>query len=129
MNQNAFKTRSGANKGKRLNLLTPDNKPSEAWVDVLGVDSDAFTAASRAASRDLIAWIEDRGDTKETRASAEFVTFTERSKLELRAKLVIAWSFEEPCTLDNVIAFLKEAPHVAQQIDEFASKRSQFVEA
>ena len=115
----AFFTRGVANEGLQLPLYLPNGEKSEHWVRVLGVDSDAFRAAEAESKRDAfrIAGIESR----EERA-AEIA----KSKRRLVASLVTAWSFDQPCTVDNVEAFFLEAPQIMDAIDIAASKRALF---
>lgn len=116
---NAFFTRGPANEGVQLPLYLPNGEKSEHWVRVLGVDSDAFRAAEAESRRDAfrIAAIESR----EERASE-----IAKSKRGLIASLVVAWSFEQPCTRENVEAFFMEAPQIMDAIDMAASKRALF---
>lgn len=117
-----FHTRQRANDGIELPLYTPDGERSAYWMRVRGVDSDEFRLAEAESKRDVmrIAQIEDmRERTREV----------ELSKLKLIAVLVISWNFEQECTQENVVAFLKEAPQIADAIDRAASKRSLFFAA
>lgn len=115
----AFFTRGVANEGLQLPLYLPNGEKSEHWVRVLGVDSDAFRLAEAESKRDAfrLASIE----SNEERA-AEIA----KSKRRLIASLVTAWSFEQPCTTDNVEAFFLEAPQIMDAIDLAASKRALF---
>lgn len=117
-----FHTRQFANEGIELPLYTPDGKRSEHWMRIRGVDSDEFRLAEAESKRDVmrIAQIENARDR-----TAE----VELSKLTLIAALVISWSFPQECTRENVVAFLKEAPQIADAIDTAASKRSLFFAA
>lgn len=116
---NAFFTRGVANEGLQLPLYLPNGEKSEHWVRVLGVDSDAFRAAEAESKRDAfrIAAIESRDE----RASE-----IAKSKRGLIASLVVAWSFDQPCTRENVEAFFMEAPQIMDAIDMAASKRALF---
>jgi len=115
----AFFTRGRANEGVQLPLYLPDGTKSEHWVRVMGVDSDAFREAEANVKRDMfrIASIED------PKERAEAIT---SGKRKLVAVLVCAWSFPQPCTLENVEAFLLEAPQIMDAIDVAASKRALF---
>ncbi|URA07143.1 putative tail assembly chaperone [Xanthomonas phage Mallos] len=117
-----FHTRQFANEGIELPLYTPDGKRSEHWMRIRGVDSDEFRLAEAESKRDVmrIAQMENVRDR---------TTEVELSKLTLIAALVISWSFPQECTRENVVAFLKEAPQIADAIDTAASKRSLFFAA
>lgn len=124
-----FHTRSGSNAGAKLILNGPDGKPSDAWIQVRGIDSDDFNRANNESRRAMIQYLDTHGDSKEARSTPEFLAFAEEQKRKLRASLVISWSFEEDCNESNVLAFFTEAPDVALQVDVFASKREQFAGA
>lgn len=115
----AFFTRGKANEGLQLPLYLPSGEKSEHWVRVRGVDSDIFRAADAEARREVftIAALED----KEAKATA-----IADSKRRLVAALVADWSFAQECTIENVMAFLKEAPHIMDAIDLAAGKRALF---
>lgn len=115
----AFFTRSKANEGLQLPLYLPNGQKSAHWVRILGVDSDAFRNAEAESRRDAfrIAQIDDVAERAHAIAS---------SKRRLVASLVAAWSFDRPCTVDDVDAFFKEAPQIMDAIDLAASKRALF---
>jgi hypothetical protein len=115
----AFFTRGKANEGLQLPLYTPSGRKSEHWVRILGVDSDAFRAANAESQRDAfrIAQMEDKSE----RALAIL-----ESKRRLVASLVVAWSFDKPCTVDAVAEFFTQAPQIMDAIDLAASKRALF---
>lgn len=118
----AFFTRSRANEGLELPLYLPNGQKSEHWVRVLGVDSDAFRNAEAESRRDAfrIAQIEDLADRAKAIAD---------SKRHLVASLVVAWSFDRPCNVEEVEAFFSEAPQIMDAIDRAASKRALFFAA
>lgn len=123
MKKDAFFTRKTANEGKKIPLFTPAGEPTEHWLQVRGIDSDAFRAAATARQRKIL-------DATSTAASKDEVTAAIVSThFEQVAALVAAWSFDEPCTPENVTAFLREAPQIADQIDQVASKRGFFYAA
>ncbi|UXX42070.1 hypothetical protein [Pseudomonas phage phiH2] len=115
----AFFTRSRANEGLELPLYLPNGQKSEHWVRILGVDSDSFRNAEAESRRDAfrIAQIEDLADRAKAIAD---------SKRRLVASLVVAWSFDRPCNVDEVEAFFREAPQIMDAIDLAASKRALF---
>lgn len=118
----AFFTRGKANEGVQLPLYLPDGTKSEHWVRILGVDSDAFRMADAESRRDAfrIAAIEDLRERSIAIAD---------SKRNLVAALVVAWSFDRPCTREEVARFFLEAPQIMDAIDMAASKRSLFFAA
>ena len=114
----AFTTRAKANEGHTLPLYTVDGTLTAHWLRVRGIDSDLFR----------------QEQTRQTRKLAEIVALPEEQRapaiaeatLEMRAALVAAWSFDEDFNHDKVKEFLREAPQIADKIDEFASRRALF---
>lgn len=115
-----FFTRQRANAGIELPLDLPDGTPSGHTIRIRGVDSDQFRAAKADSSRRLMELVLQREKT-----SPDAVDFV-GEQLRMIAALVIGWSFAEPCTPENVLKLLQEAPHLADEIDRIASKRSLF---
>ena len=126
MNQNntglgmeAFFTRERANEGVEIPLYTPDGTKTQHWIRIRGVDSDVFREAEANSKRDAfrVASMED---------SLERAKAIQEAKLNLIAALVISWSFEKECTLENVKEFFRQAPQIADAVDQVASKRALF---
>lgn len=115
----AFFTRERANEGVEVPLYTPDGTKSQHWVRIRGVDSDAFREAEANSKREAfrVASIED---------TVERAKAIQDAKLNLIAALVISWSFEKECTLENVKEFFRQAPQIADAVDQVASKRALF---
>lgn len=111
-----FFTREKANEGIEVPLYLPDGGESEHKLTIRGVDSDAFRQAETEAKRRAL---ELAADGKEP----------EDGRLALLAPLVAAWTFDEPCTPDNVRRLLKEAPQIADAVDRIAVRRSLFFAA
>lgn len=122
-----YHTRTGANAGAELKLLNPAGKPTGDTIRVRGTDSDAFQAARGRMRQALLGYLEEHG--LETKSSEEYRAFTAQEQLKLQASLVMSWSFEEACTIENVIELFSNAPDVADQVDTFAGKRDRFVSA
>ena len=117
-------TRNGSNAGTRVLLQDPDGKPTQDWIHVLGMDSDIFQRATRRMRINIMAYLEEKG--LESKATDEYAEFTAVEQRKLQASLVTSWSFDEPCTAENVIELLTNAPYIGTQLDDAASKRSQF---
>lgn len=115
----SFFTRERANEGVQVPLYLPSGKKSDHWVRIRGVDSDLFRQAEANSKRAAIkiAAIED--EEERARAIAD-------TKLELIASLVIGWSFEKECSLENIKEFLHQAPQIADAVDQVAGKRALF---
>ena len=116
-----FFTRQRANEGVTLPLYLPDGTPTSHSIKIRGVDSDIFKAAEAESSRRLMDMGLDLLNNKE--ALTRIVT---EEKQAVIAALVISWTFEKPCTLENVKELFREAPQIAEQVDRLASKRSLF---
>lgn len=115
----AFFTRERANEGVEVPLYTPDGTKSQHWIRIRGVDSDAFREAEANSKRDAfrVASIED---------TVERAKAIQDAKLNLIAALVISWSFEKECTPENIKEFFRQAPQIADAVDQVASKRTLF---
>ena len=105
----AFAIRQRANDGRRIALTLPDGSPTEHWLQIRSRWSDAFRQA-RDDAMQQVARLAQAGE-------AELDTALEQSTLAVRSALVSAWSFDEPCVTDNVQAFLREAPQIAELVD------------
>lgn len=114
-----FFTRQIANEGVTLPLYHPDGTPSEHWIKVRGVDSDHFRKAETKAKREAM----NLAQLDNEQEKAEAIRETE---LDCIAALVAGWSFEPECTQNNVVNFLREAPQIADMINRFAVRRSEF---
>ncbi len=113
-----FYTREAANTGIRIPLFQPDGKPTEHFLQVRGVDSDAWHAAQAASRQRLMAASADPAKIEKLDPEEERIT--------LLTALVMGWSFPDACTPEAVRAFLKEAPQIATEIDRIASNRRSF---
>ncbi|SHO57828.1 phage tail assembly chaperone [Vibrio quintilis] len=115
----AFFTRQKANEGVRLPLTLPDGTKTEHFLLIRGIDSDAFREAEAEAKRQAmqLSMIEDEEEKQQA--------ISDR-KLSLVATLVLDWSFEQECSPENVTSFLREAPQIADQVDQLAARRALF---
>jgi hypothetical protein len=127
-----FLTRQKANAGVRLPLYDPKTgEQTDHWLLILGRDSDASRNADLESRREMRKRLADV-NPKDKRAVEEVQKEIDQEAparvVEQIATLVADWSWrdEEPCTRENVIAFLKDAPQVADAIDSFTSDRVSF---
>ena len=104
-----FSIRQRANDGRRIALSLPDGSPTDHWLQIRSRWSDAFRQA-RDEAMQQVARVAQAGE-------AEREAALEQSMLAVRAALVSAWSFDEPCEAANVQAFLREAPQIAELVD------------
>lgn len=115
----AFFTRERANEGVEIPLYTPDGTKSQHWLRIRGVDSDTFREAEANSKREAmrVAMLDDTQERAKAIADA---------KLTLLAALVIGWSFEKECSVENIKEFFRQAPQIADAVDQVASKRALF---
>ena len=113
-----FMTRPKANEGHKIPLYTADGRLTAHWLRVLGIDSDVFRKVQAQQIRRIAEISELPEEERETAY--------EDVKLELAACLVADWSFDKPCTHENVKAFLRDAPQIRAEVDKLASRRTFF---
>lgn len=119
-----FFTRPKANAGVVVKIpRRPNGQPCEEWVRVLGVDSDAFREAEASERRELmrIGQIADESERKKS-AAVNGLEWHRR----LMASLVPEWSFDEPCTVENVREAFKNAPYIQDKVEEVANNSALF---
>lgn len=114
-----FFTREKTNEGIDLPLVTPSGEETEHTLRIRGVDSDEFRLADAQSRRKILA-LADVPDKEERERVLE------ENKLQLIATLIVSWTFKQECTMENKIAFLKNAPQIADAIDRVASSRRLF---
>lgn len=120
MKPSDFFTRPHANKGAKMELTDPlTGKPSGEYLTVIGLESDAFTAALTAKRKRSI---EILAIPAEEREKAE-----EDNDLSLYTALVTGWSFKEDFTQEGLKSLLREAPQVKMAVDKFASNIANFI--
>lgn len=116
-----FFTREKANDGAKMPLQLPDGTETKYWLLVRGIDSDAFRKANAAANQRLLHITEE-----EEKDPGKVEAIKEECKLSLIVALIAGWSFDMPCTEENVASFLKEAPYIRDGVDRFAANRKLF---
>lgn len=111
-----FHTREKANKGIKLPLVTPTGEETDHFLMVLGVDSDEFRDKDLEAKREMIGISNSDSDIDEKQ-------WIKEKNLELLATLIGGWSFKEELTIETAVQFLKEAPQIANKVNEIAANR------
>lgn len=104
--------------GVPLAIRYPNGQPTGQTINVRGTDSHEFQSAAREKHRQKIEILA----LPESEQEAAF----EKATLKLMASVVAGWTFEEKATLENVEEFLKNAPDVLEQVDNFCTKRANF---
>lgn len=118
MKPSDFYTVPRSEAGLRVPLVLPDGKESGEWLLVIGPDSRAYARAHQDMLRRYAELGGVTGDGREAEAEAIL--------LDYRAALVIAWSFDEPCTPAAVREFLANAPRVGNQVEALARNPGNF---
>ena len=115
----ALFTTPRANEGVRISLPTPTGEASGFFVTVRGLDSDAFQIARNEKIRRNV---EILAMPAEEQAAAEM-----EAELALLSSLVAGWDLPEvPCTFENIVELLRNAPKIRQTIDQTAADRNAF---
>lgn len=115
-----YQIRSRANTPQRIYLLDPaTGEQTEDWLDIVSSLSDAFRSARDTAMQEAGAMSAERDDDKRKDG-------IESAKRTMQASLVTAWSFDKPCTPENVAEFLREAPQVAALVIRVADDNARF---
>lgn len=134
-----FHTRPAANQGIKVPLSTPDGKPTEYFLTVLGVDSDTFRVRKAEANRNGLLQEALAAGADAVGSSADAIrqvteAFHRDQKLGLLACLIVGWNFMEddgttpkPCTEEKVKSFLIDAPQIADMVDRLAANRALFL--
>lgn len=112
-------TRPAANAGKSVEIPGPDGKPTGITVTLHHVDCDAFRKKRAAVFASAAALPADT-------PQAERIRLRDAMQVELLASLVSAWTLEDPCTPENVIELLSNAPYLADWIDRKSEQASIF---
>ena len=111
--------RAASEAGVDVPVSMPDG--SKQSIRVRSQWSSAFAQAKAKAMAEMPTQDELRAMSKVARddMTAEMV-------LRGRAALIAAWSFDEECNEENVLEFLRECPHIAEQIDTFAGNSGNY---
>ena len=126
MDMNQFYTRDKANEGIKLPLYTPEGVDTEEWLTILGVDSDEYHKNMTSTRRELLNIETDvKALPKEAQEDFLLEKMIQREQ-NLLAGLIKDWSFEQECTFENRVEFIKNAPQIAEQINVVAGNRKVF---
>lgn len=111
-----FFTRQKSNEGIRFPLFLPDGSPTEHWLLVLGIDSDAFKEAEIVAKRAMI---------EASKIDDDKARLKEIRQIEIRwvASLIADWSFDLELTQESAVKLFTEAPQIYSEVDKIISDR------
>lgn len=123
-----FFTREKSNEGILVPLNLPDGTPTEHWIKIRGIDSDAFRKAEAESKRKMMEFARDLADKKLTPEQEREArqAFVDQSRLELIAALAFEWSFPVELNKEMITKFLTEAPNQADILDRLAYDRVAF---
>jgi len=122
-----FHTRKVANEGIVVPLYNPrTGEKTEHWLRIRGRDSDEARRAELTIRRRIVERAKDAAAKDAATLKAVLREAEDNETLRGLAALVMAWSFDKPCTEEAVVEFLREAPQIADAVDEVASKRALF---
>lgn len=114
-----FYTRQKASDGVKIFLGDPGTgKLTDEYLIIRNRWCDEFQEAKAEAVQQ--AFIDAKGDPVGSDAEMN-------RKLSLVGSLIAGWSFDQECNKENVIALLKEAPQIVDQIDKVAAKIAFFL--
>lgn len=115
----SFFLREKANAGIDVPLFLPDGTPTEHKLHILGKDSDIFRQTEAECRRLLL---EAAASKDQKKVAAVSVANTEK----LIACLITGWTFDIPCTSENKLKLLREAPQIQDAVDKVATMRELF---
>ena len=115
-----YQIRSRANVPQRIHLIDPaTGEQTDDWLDIVSSLSDAFRKAHETALQEAGAMSAERDEAKRKDG-------IELAKRTMQSSLVAGWSFDSPCTPENVGAFLHEAPQIVAMIVNVADDNARF---
>lgn len=115
-----FYTKALQDEGVKLPLFTPHGAETEHFIVVLGTDSETFKKGVFVVNRKF-----QEADPK---TDVEKLNMREDKNRALIALLIKDWSLGDnfPCTNENKIEFLKNAPQIQAEIDRFSNRKANF---
>lgn len=114
-----FHTRTKIQEPIRQFLVDPATGAlTSDYIDVRSSLSDEFMAA-RDRSMQEVSEIEEKDEVKRKAIVKDL-------QLRMTASLVAGWSFSQPCTEENVVAFLHDAPQIRLLVNGVADDAQRF---
>lgn len=108
-----FFTRTKANKGVKIPLVSSTGEETKEWIQVLSHHSDAYRKISTEERRNAI------------QAGMENKPY-KLDEVRVNASLISAWSFDDECKPEDVYEFLLEAPQIADEVSIKAMDAASF---
>jgi len=125
-----FSTSELGNAGVKIPLTDVEGNKTEHWIKIVSIDSTQFKKAQSLFRK---AMLDTHADEEPDEALFNDPEKADRLTTELLASLVVAWSFKNDdgtpyeCSKANVIKVLRDAPVLAQEIDEASAQRRNFI--
>lgn len=128
MDLQLFDTRTAANEGRRLVLLDPAGRETDAVLILCGADSDVYVAAEQAAADDRYERGRDNPDQLTSITAAEL--FAENIRKLVRVtkgwENLTAGGAPLPVTPANAQRIYEDAPTIREQAWKFVHARANF---
>ena len=127
---NDFFTQDNSENGVRVDLVKPNGDETEHFLIIRGMDSTDYRVATVEAMReakDTLTNLNSLLDKGETVAPVKELEILDEKDLKKTASLIVKWSFDEECKKEDVINFLRKAPHIRDMIEGFAANRANFL--
>ena len=125
-----FFTQDNAENGVRVELVKPNGDETEHFLIIRGMDSTEYRVATVEAMRtasDTFKNLNALLEKGEKIAPKKELEVLDEKDLSRTASLIVKWSFDEECKTEDVINFLRKAPHIRDMIEGFAANRSNFL--
>lgn len=122
--------KDSAEDGIDIPLGRPGTDEATDSIRIRGVDSDPYRNARAKANRKQLRTLLELKKSEEEITKEEVEERKDKIvreiTLDIISSLVISWTFETPCTPENVRRLLVNNPQIADTIDAMANDRSLF---
>jgi len=118
-----FFTREAGNNGYKLELTRPDGEPTDHWIEIYSVDSDEYHKSNARLRRQLGTVEIEAKAIEDLKDREEYLIDKQR---EMECELLSSLSFEQDPTADNKREFVRNAPQIANQINQLSGRRALF---
>jgi hypothetical protein len=125
----AFATSELSEAGVIIPLMDVEGNPTEHWIKIKGVDSNAFRKAQSSFRKRAL----ELHELESNNPDRDYSKQIEKETNKLLASLVVDWSFKNDdgtpyeCSESNIVDVLEKAPVLANEIDAASAKRKNFI--
>lgn len=120
MDMESFFTKDQAEQGIQLPLYDKLGNKTDQWIEIYGVDSEHFRLEEMKSQREM------RNHAMTTVDPVELDKGMRKIQTKLVASLIKSWSFAVPCTMEERVRLLTNAPQIEDVINKAAAQRSLF---